>query len=196
MTNPETQAALSSERQETLQEIASFVETKRQQGKIAKLSFVSTHNARRSIIAEIIGQTLSEHFRIAYVECYSGGTEVSKVDANAITTLQKFGFHFSHTSDNSMNPKHQIQTSKNFSKQLFSKLYTDPPNPRSEYAAILLCNQADKNCPVVYGAEVRYRLPFADLQAFDSLRDVADKYEKAILAIARELYFLFYTIDT
>ena len=195
LTSPENQNKLSPERKETLQEIAAFAKTKQQQGKIAKLNFVCTHNARRSLIAEVISLELKEYFRIPTIECYSGGTEVTQVHPNTLTALRKFGFEFSLDSQYSANPRYLVKASKDFSQNIYSKLYDDPPNPSSGYAAVMLCNQADTNCPVVYGAEVRYRLPFADMQVFDSLENALENYEKAILYIARELFYLFQILD-
>ncbi|TSA37677.1 MAG: protein-tyrosine-phosphatase, partial [Methylococcaceae bacterium] len=37
----------------------------------------------------------------------------------------------------------------------FSKPYNAEDNPKDNYAALITCSQADKNCPVVEGSSLR-----------------------------------------
>lgn len=58
----------------------------------------------------------------------------------------------------------------------FSKTYFDPSNPRSGFAALMVCGEADAGCPVVKGAAVRISMPYLDPKVFDDSPYEAAKY--------------------
>jgi arsenate reductase len=76
----------------------------------------------------------------------------------------------------------------------FSKTYDHVENPKTAFAAILTCSQADKDCPYIPGAEVRIPLPFEDPKAFDNTPQQAEKYRARSLQIATELKYVFSNI--
>ncbi len=49
----------------------------------------------------------------------------------------------------------------------FSKYYKDKSNPQSGFAAILVCNEADAECPVVPGASTRIFNDILDPKSYD-----------------------------
>jgi hypothetical protein len=49
----------------------------------------------------------------------------------------------------------------------FSKTYFDASNPQHEFAALMVCGEADAACPVVRGAAVRISMPYLDPKIYD-----------------------------
>src|SRR6478752_7363247 len=68
---------ISPERRERLTEIARFVRTRLAAGETARLTFICTHNSRRSHLAQIWAQVTAAHYGVGGVETFSGGTEAT-----------------------------------------------------------------------------------------------------------------------
>ena len=73
----------------------------------------------------------------------------------------------------------------------YSKKYDEPPNPESNFAAVMVCSDADANCPVIPGAEKRISLPYDDPKNYDSTEQQTEMYDYAGSLIAKELYWCF-----
>jgi arsenate reductase len=69
--------------------------------------------------------------------------------------------------------------------------YFDDFNPKSNFGAIMTCNNADEGCPMVFGAEARFPIKFDDPKAFDGTDLMNEKYAERSLQIASELFFVF-----
>ena len=74
---------------------------------------------------------------------------------------------------------------------VYSKKYDDPPNPRKDFAAIMVCSDKDANCPVVTGAAKKVSLPFEDPKNYDGTPLEAEKYTERVKQIGREILFAF-----
>ena len=77
----------------------------------------------------------------------------------------------------------------------FSKKLDDTFNPKSEFAAIMTCSQADGGCPFIAGAEKRIPITFEDPKAFDNTPQQAEKYKERSQQIATELFHVFSQIN-
>ena len=77
------------------------------------------------------------------------------------------------------------------SLRMFSKLYNDPINPKDKFAAIMTCSHADKNCPIISGAEIRIPIMYDDPKLFDNTPEKVSKYQECCLQIASEMFYLF-----
>jgi arsenate reductase len=73
----------------------------------------------------------------------------------------------------------------------FSKTYDDNFNPKSAFAAILTCSNADNGCPFIAGAEKRIPITFEDPKAFDNTPQQEEKYRERSMQIATELFYVF-----
>ncbi len=73
----------------------------------------------------------------------------------------------------------------------FSKTMDDNFNPKSNFAAVMTCSQADAGCPFVPGAEKRIPITFEDPKAFDNTPQQVTKYTERSLQIATEMYYVF-----
>lgn len=183
--------SISKERQEILQPLVDYIQTKVANNQEVRLHFICTHNSRRSHLAQVWSQTMAFQFNIKNVFCYSGGTETSALFPKIVDTLKNQGFEIQQISSQS-NPIYCIKFNKNESGIIgFSKLYLDAFNPQSEFAAILTCSQADEGCPFILGAEKRIPITFDDPKEFDNSPMQSQKYEERSIQIAVEMYYVF-----
>lgn len=179
-----------------LQQLAAYIQERRNDGKTIRLNFICTHNSRRSHLAQIWAQTLSHYFGITNVECYSGGTAVTAVYPVIAETLKTTGFNIRTISDSgSNNPVYSIKYGANEMPVVgFSKTYDHQFNPAADFAAILTCSHADKNCPVIPNANLRLALPYEDPKEYDNSPLQTAKYRERSEQIATEMYYVFSAI--
>tara|TARA_R110001583_G_scaffold25831_6_gene93490 strand:+ start:537 stop:1166 length:630 start_codon:yes stop_codon:yes gene_type:complete len=186
---------ISIERKETLQPLIDFIQSKANDNQSIRINFICTHNSRRSHLSQIWAQTLAYHFGISNVQCYSGGTEATALFPMVAETLRNSGFEIEQLSQEA-NPVYSIKYAANehpvigFSKKLDSEF-----NPKSGFAAIMTCSQADGGCPFIAGAEKRIPITFEDPKAFDNTPQQAEKYTERSLQIATELFYVFSQIN-
>lgn len=179
------------ERRKILSGITSFIESQISQKSKADLIFICTHNSRRSHVAQIWAQTAAAWYNVKGVNSYSGGTEATAFNVNAIEALRKLGFRISAGS-NGNNPKYSVTYADNhLAFEVFSKKYDESPNPDRGFAAIMTCSQADADCPIVSGSAIRISLPYDDPKNFDGTTLESAKYLERALEIGRELLFVF-----
>jgi arsenate reductase len=189
-------ADISEERKETLQPLIDFIQYKSDDNQQIRLNFICTHNSRRSHLSQVWAQVMANHFSIKNVFCYSGGTEATALFPMAAKTLQNSGFEIESISDNK-NPIYSIKYAENEHPIIgFSKKFDDNFNPKSDFAAILTCSQADQGCPFIAGAEKRIPITFEDPKAFDNTPQQAEKYQERSLQIATELMYVFSQINS
>ncbi|WP_317041581.1 arsenate-mycothiol transferase ArsC [Cyclobacterium lianum] len=159
--------------------------------KALRINFICTHNSRRSHLSQVWAQTLATKYGIPNVNCYSGGTEATALFPMAAKTLKNQGFEISTLSEGN-NPVYSIKYGENTPPVIgFSKTYDDTFNPKSDFAAIMSCSQADAGCPFIAGAEKRIPITYDDPKAFDDTPHQAEKYLERSLQIATELSFVF-----
>jgi arsenate reductase len=182
---------LTKERKNTLQPLIEYIQDKVDQQQEIRLNFICTHNSRRSHLAQIWAQTAAAHFKIQKVSCYSGGTEATALFPIVAQTLMQTGFSIQIIGSGS-NPIYAIKFGENEPSIIgFSKTYDDDFNPKSAFAAIMTCTQADEGCPFIAGAEKRIAIPFEDPKVFDGTPVQTEKYEERSLQIATELFYVF-----
>ncbi len=187
---------ISNKRKIVLQPLVDFIQLKVSKKQDIRLNFICTHNSRRSHLCQIWAQTIANYFSVKNVFCYSGGTEATALFPMVARTLQNSGFKISIISENN-NPIYSIKYSNNEHPIIgFSKNLEDAFNPKSEFAAILTCSQADGNCPFISGAEKRIPITFEDPKAFDNTPQQVEKYNQRSLQIATELFYIFSQINS
>lgn len=187
--------AITDSRKETLQTLVDFVQQKVDQQEEVRLNFICTHNSRRSHLAQVWSETMAYRFGIEKVFCYSGGTETTALFPIVIETLQNSGFQIDKLSEG-LNPIHSIKYARNEHPIIgFSKKWDNDFNPKSGFAAIMTCSQADEDCPFIAGAEKRIPIPFEDPKKFDNTPQQTEKYNERNLQIATELFYVFSKIQ-
>ena len=74
----------------------------------------------------------------------------------------------------------------------FSKKYSHEVNPKSDFAAVMVCTKADKECPFVQGASTRVAIPYIDPKSIQTVhRKEAATYLAKSEEIGREMLYLF-----
>ena len=185
---------ISEERKAILQPLIEFIISKVINNEEIRLNFICTHNSRRSHLSQIWAQTMAHHFRVKNVFCYSGGTETTAMFPKLAETLQNQGFEILKLSE-TKNPVYTVKFAENeYAIICFSKKYNDDFNPKSNFAAILTCDSADENCPIVYGAEARIPIKYKDPKSSDGTPEMNETYFNRSLEIATELKFVFENI--
>ena len=165
------------------------------QGKVSNsqdchLNFICTHNSRRSILAQVWAQAMAEYYNIQNVKCYSGGTEATAIYTSILEALKISGFEVSSILDLEI-PTHQIKYGENKSLSAFSKVFSHSSNPQGQFAAVMVCSDADENCPLIPHSDARFSLPYIDPKISDGTHDEAQTYLERSLEIATEMKWVF-----
>lgn len=182
---------ISNERKEILQPLITFIQSKKDNNDTIRLNFICTHNSRRSHLSQIWATTMAYRFGVKNVFCYSGGTEATAMFPKVAETLMKQCFKVLKLSEN-QNPVYAIKYAEDEQPIIcFSKVYNDDFNPKSHFGAVVTCNSADENCPIVFGAEQRFPIKYDDPKAFDDTDLMDAKYEERSLEIAEEMFYVF-----
>ncbi len=184
-------SSISDEHKKILESLKSYIQEKHSKNQTVKLIFICTHNSRRSHIAQLVGYACSIYFEINHIEFYSGGTEATAFHPNAIAALRKFGFQIKQL-DEQTNPKYEVSVGEEHPSLIcFSKVYQDSENPKEHFAAIMVCDDAAENCPIVYGAEKRFKLTYTDPKSFDNTTLAEEKYYEKVIEISKDMIYLF-----
>ena len=182
---------ISTERKQQLTKLADFVRDCQKSGEPTNMVFICTHNSRRSHMSQLWAAVAAAHFGLSGVETFSGGTEATAFNPRAIAAMERAGLEITKQ-DESANPKYRVTFAKSGKPQIcFSKKYSDSPNPKKNFCAVMTCTSADKNCPNVGGASARIAIPFEDPKVADGTAIEAAKYDERAAQIARELLYAF-----
>lgn len=158
-----------------------------------KVIVICTHNSRRSHLGQIWLAVAANYYDLPKIETFSGGTEATAFNPRAVAALQRVGFQIDQNEFvTPTNPIYEIKWSIDQVPYLaFSKKYDTPPNPTEKFAAIMVCTEADKGCPIIPNVELRLPLPYDDPKAFDDTLQEAAKYDERCRQIGREILFVF-----
>ena len=182
---------ISEERKRILQPLIQFISSNLSKNEEVRLNFICTHNSRRSHLSQIWAQTMANYYQIENVFCYSGGTEATAMFPKVGETLVNQGFQIQQLNQE-QNPVYAVKFDDNQHPIIcFSKAYFDDFNPKTNFGAIMTCNNADEGCPMVFGAEARFPIKYDDPKAFDGTELMNEKYAERSLQIASEMYFVF-----
>ena len=178
------------ERQLVLNQLTDYF-VKRKEGDLdIKIIVICTHNSRRSHMAQLWLAATAEYYQISNFQTYSGGTEATAFNPNAVLAMQKAGFEI-EGNESLNNPVYQIRWKEvQSSYKAFSTKYDDPFNPQSDFAAMMVCQSADEACPIVRGMDFRITIEYNDPKAFDNTDLQEDKYTERCLEIGREMCYV------
>ncbi|WP_425389965.1 low molecular weight phosphatase family protein [Ekhidna sp.] len=180
-----TSVEITDARKAILNEIVEYIKS----AEDPKLNFICTHNSRRSHLSQIWAQTMAYHYGMK-VKTFSGGTEATAFNANAVAAIESAGFDV--RKGEGSNPRYEVKFSTDASSMIcFSKTYDDPINPSSGFAAIMTCSEADAECPVVFGADARIKLFYEDPKVSDGSGNEAKVYGERCSQIAAEMNYVF-----
>lgn len=156
-----------------------------------RMTFICTHNSRRSHFGQVWSQTAAHFVGVNGIETFSGGTEATELNGSAVKALLKAGFQIEKDKVED-NPTYTISLGGEWPELIcFSKVYSDPINPDKDYLAIMTCSQADNDCPVVPGAKARFALTYEDPKISDGTLEQESVYDERCQQIATEMCYLF-----
>jgi protein-tyrosine phosphatase/arsenate reductase len=182
--------AIPNERKDLLTKISSYIQERKDKNQEINLVYVCTHNSRRSHFGQVWSAVAANYFRINTVNTFSGGTEATAFNPNAINALKEVGFEIDKLSETD-NPHYAVKFGPTNKTICFSKTVDDQANPTANFAAIMTCSDADENCPFIPGVELRIGTTYEDPKAFDGM-DLQDiKYQERSKQIAKECLFVF-----
>jgi arsenate reductase len=184
-------ANISSERKELLKKISDYVSAKHNVNKPINLVYICTHNSRRSHFGQIWAQVSAKYFDIDGVQAFSGGTEATAFNPNAIKALKRLGFEIKPIEIEKNSTYHVVFDNSELPIICFSKVYDHPKNPQKEFAAIMTCSDAEENCPFIPGVELRIGTTYDDPKAFDNTPLQDEKYDERCRQIAIETLYVF-----
>jgi len=178
------------DRQSELREIALYVKSKLAASEVPQLTFICTHNSRRSQLAQVWAQTAAAYYDVPAVKTYSGGIEVTACNIRTVRAMRRAGFSVVQAGGGA-NPVYLVQYSDSAEPlRAFSKLYNQDGNPTSNYIAIMTCGQADESCPVVEGSSMRVGVHYVDPKEADGKRGEEAAYDERCEQIAREMFYV------
>ena len=179
------------DRKEELDKITQYIQKQVDAGQPVQLTFICTHNSRRSHFGQIWAAAAAAYYDIPNVKTYSGGTETSAFNERAVAACERAGFDIIKTSEGKNPIYHVSYASDTQPLKAFSKKYDDGSNPQTNFCAIMTCSQADKACPAVKGATARVAIPYDDPKQFDGTPQETAKYDERCKQIATETLYVF-----
>lgn len=186
--------AIGADRRSRLERLADFIAARRAAERPCALTFVCTHNSRRSHLAQLWAAAAARRVGLAGVETYSGGIERTAFEPRAVEALRRAGFRIEPVASGP-NPEYRVWSSDDAPPAAcFSKLLDEPPNPRADFAAVLVCADVDARCPTVPRASVVIALPFDDPKLADGTPRESAVYDERCRQIARELLWTMSTV--
>ncbi|MCC6371996.1 MAG: protein-tyrosine-phosphatase [Bacteroidia bacterium] len=179
------------ERKQLLEKISYYVGNKISSGQNVNLIYVCTHNSRRSHFGQVWAKVAADYYGIDKVNTFSGGTEATAFNANAIKALRTVGFEIEET-ESGKNPRYRVVYDNDKTAiECFSKVYNHAKNPQTNFAAIMTCSDAEENCPFIPGVELRIATTYDDPKAFDNTPLQDAKYSERCEQIALETLYVF-----
>jgi arsenate reductase len=196
------------ERQALLRQVAEAARKPLRDGRPLKMTFICTHNSRRSHMGQLWATVAATHYGVTPVETFSGGTQATAFNPRAVAALQRAGLQIaaedSGASDaaaggapaggasQGKNPRYRVRLGPSATPQVcFSKVYNESPNPQADFIAVMVCSQANEACPNVAGAAGRFGVEYDDPKAADGTPQEAARYDERSAQIAREMLYLF-----
>ncbi len=110
-------ANIEPKRRQRLDDLAAYLRGEIAKSKSVKLTFICTHNSRRSHMSQIWAAAA------AYIQTFSGGTEATSFNPRAVEALKRAGFRVKNPGGE--NPRYEVRFSDDLSALVcFSKKIT------------------------------------------------------------------------
>ncbi|MEP1150685.1 MAG: protein-tyrosine-phosphatase [Balneola sp.] len=182
---------ISEERKIKLNSLSSYISSKIKADETPQLVVICTHNSRRSHMGQLWLALGASYYGLPEVLTYSGGTEATAFHPNAVNALRKIGFKIDTSQSDKINPAYKVTwTDTMDSYTALSTKFDEAPNPTKDFAAIMVCSEADQGCPFVPGCDFRLSLPFNDPKEFDGTDIQDQKYSERCEDIGTEMLFV------
>lgn len=183
--------AISRDRKALLEKISVYITEKQKGNKQVNLVYICTHNSRRSHFGQVWAKVGAEYYNIKNINTFSGGTEATSFNVNAIDALKRVGFIINPVNIEKNTHYHVLYDDQLKPIESFSKVYDDPFNPQKEFAAIMTCSDAEENCPFIPDIQLRIGTTYDDPKTFDNTPQQDQKYDERCRQIALETLYVF-----
>lgn len=179
-----------SSRKKELEEVAVYIKNKLKNGESVNLTFICTHNSRRSQFGQVWAAVAAAYYGIKDVQAYSGGTEETAFNKRAVAAIKRVGFMVDGTVGT--NPRYSVRFSDEAGAiDCYSKTFDNVANPQKGFSAIMTCSDADENCPIILGSEFRTKITYEDPKVSDRTELETTTYDERCKQIATEMLYLF-----
>lgn len=183
------------QRAAALDALVRYIRDRRNERQPVTLTFICTHNSRRSQMAQVWAATAAAYHGIDGIHVHSGGTEATAFNPRAVGALERAGFRITPTTGGANPVYHVRYTDADPPITCFSKLYNQPPNPPAGFCAVMTCAHAEANCPVVHGATQRIAILYDDPKEADGIPEEARRYDERCRQIAVEMLYVFSRVN-
>ena len=181
------------------QTLADWIVANYRPGQKLEVIVVCTGNSRRSILGSTMGNIAAAYYGFPEIRFHSGGTAPTAFNKRTIESLKAIGVEIAANGDEA--PRGEPQT-PNLKQKVrwgtsglesieFSKHYADESNPHTNFAALMVCSEADAGCPIVKGAKLRVSMPYLDPKIYDDTPFEAAKYAERRDDIGRLMMSVF-----
>ncbi|MFM2360162.1 MAG: hypothetical protein RLY16_2155 [Bacteroidota bacterium] len=185
---------IADDRKLLLTQLAEHIQTKLDEQLPVNLVYVCTHNSRRSHLGQVWAAIAANYYGIEHVFTFSGGTEATAFNANAIRALVASGCKVVPT-DDTPNPLYLVCYGLEEMVNCFSKHYTHEANPKTDFVAIMTCSEAEDHCPFLPGCDLRIGTTYHDPKTFDDTPLQDEKYIERSNQIAMECLYVFSKVN-
>lgn len=184
------------ERKAKSERLAAYLSQKFAAGKTPALTVICTHNSRRSHLGQILAAFAADTYGLPKIRTFSGGTEATAFNPRAVKALRTLGFEITSANENDTNPFYEVSWRADLQPlTAFSKKYDSAPNPTENFAAIMVCTEADAGCPFVPGCDFRLSLPYLDPKAADDTKEEAFTYLAKVTEIGRGMFYVMSRVE-
>jgi arsenate reductase len=174
-----------------LDNISNYIRYEKLENKPINLVYICTHNSRRSHFGQIWAAVAANYYDIKDVHTFSGGTEATAFNVNAINAIKRVGFDVKKMEEKINAIYHIYFDAAENPIECFSKVYDDLKNPKKEFVAIMTCSDAEENCPFIPGVALRIGTAYNDPKEFDNTALQDAKYDERCKQIALETLYMF-----
>ncbi len=158
--------------------------------------FVCTHNSRRSQIAEFMLRVALARYGLQNIDVMSAGTIAAALHLNVIKALRTFDVDIRYELPWGTNPFYYLRW-KNIDAPcppMYAKTIMQLPT-FAPLIAIMVCDDADRNCPSISGARYRFSLPYKDPKWADNTDDEQTIYIQKIREIGTQMHYIAHCIS-
>jgi arsenate reductase len=171
--------------------LADWIAQNYEPGKPLDLIAVCSANSRRSFFGATMGNIAAAYYGMPEIRFHCGGAAApSALNIRTVKALKEIGIEVEPTGieaargePQTANPVYRIRWGSGsetggsaMEAMEFSKRYDDPTNPQNGFAALMVCGEADADCPQVKGAVLRVSMPYLDPKIYDDGSYEAAKY--------------------
>ena len=129
---------ITEERKIELQTLGGMITSQIKEHSTAKVTFVCTHNSRRSTLSEIWLRLAAAHYEMRTITSFSGGTESTAFNHRMVAAVKAAGIGLTTVKEDKVNPTYKLNLDTSAGDQglMFSKKYDHEYNPSENLSLI------------------------------------------------------------